>query len=239
MNRFIRLVFVAILTALLASCAGVPKLPLRAEAKQSIKRIALVETPEPKSYSMNPGSAPGGAALYAFGAIGGAILGGIEASRAEAAATRFTEAVAPLKPALADTMLAQLEKGLIAKGYQVTRVPMPPKTEDGKELDVTKIEGEFDAALFVSFAGGYSAASSDVVPNIFAVASLYSRNGNEKLFNDRYLYGRNRFVKFTLIEPESKFSLASVDVMYGNISVAVDGMRSAVTQIAERVLAEL
>ena len=189
LNRQLRMLCVVLISMALGACAAAPKIALQPETKQSIKRIALVEIPEPSEYFMNPGQLPGGAGLYAFGALGGLILGGIEASRLQAASSRFTESVLPHKPGISAALLEQLEIGLKQKGYDVTRIPPPPMTADGKSLDLMKIEGSYDAFLTGSLRGGYNTESGGVAPRLVASFSLLTKSGSEPLFAETYLYG--------------------------------------------------
>ena len=223
----------------LTSCATSPKIALRPEAKQSIKRIALVETQEPAQYLMNPGQLPGGQALYVFGAIGGAILGGIEASRTEAATARFTAAVAPLNPDLSGILTAQLETALRAKGYDVVRVASPPIAPDGKGVDLAKIEGRFDAILSATLLAGYSADSVSLRPRITVSILLLSNPGTQKLFAETYIYASRTFGKWIHISPDPKHSIGSIEAVYNDLDIAVDGLRTGTTKIVERAVTDL
>lgn len=239
MKRQIQRVACAMLIAFLVACSTAPKVTLRPEVKQSVKRIAIVDIPEPTTYFMHPGAVPGGAALYAFGAIGGAILGGIEASRQEAASARFTSAVSPLKPALSTVMLERLESGLKEKGYDVVRIPEPSKTADGKAYDFARIEGNFDAILVASLGAGYTAESGAVVPRVRVGATLHARSGIEKLFSDTYIYSSMKIGELTRVEPDPKFTMSSIDAMYQNVGMAVEGLRTGTGKLAERILVDL
>lgn len=236
MNR----VLLALLStlALLAACANHPKIALRPEVKQSVKRVAIVEIAEP-AYQMAPGAAPGGAVLYMFGAIGGAILGGIEASRHESATARFTAAVEPLKPALGATMLEQLDAGLRAKGYETLRIPAPPKTADGKGYDFAKVEGGHDAFLVTTLLAGYAVESGAVVPRVSARVVLHPGKGVEPVFSDTYLYASRRFGELVFVEADAQFSFPSLDAVYTDPSAPVAGLRAGTSKLAERIVADL
>jgi len=140
MNQLVRAAVVACIVLALGACASAPKVAMTPDAKRTLKRIAIFETPEPDRYIMLPGQLPGGFALYMFGAIGGAVLGGIEASRMETASKSFTDAVLPHKPDVNATFRNQLLGGLKGKGYEVVVLPPPPKDAEGKGYDLTKPE---------------------------------------------------------------------------------------------------
>ncbi len=239
MGRTFRAILATSLCVLLVACANAPKVALKPEVKQSIRRVAIVDIPEPTSYYMNPGATPGGAALYMFGAIGGAILGGIEASRQESATAKFTSAVQPLSPGLSTVVLAQIEQGLTAKGYEIIRVPAPPKTSDGKGYDLSKVEAAHDAVLVTTLFAGYAVDSGAVVPRISLSASLHPRQGGDKLFSDAYLYGTKKLGQMVFVESDPKYTLPSLDAVYANTEVAVEGLRTGAGKVADRFVADL
>lgn len=238
-NRVVRALLTTLLCALLVACANPPKVALNAETKQSIRRVAIVDVPEPTSYYMHPGAAPGGAALYVFGALGGAILGAIEVSRYESATAKFTSAVQPLNPGLSTVVLAQIEQGLTAKGYQVIRVPAPPKTSDGKGYDLSKIEADHDAILVTTLSAGYAVDSGAVVPRISLSASLHPGQGGDKLFSDAYIYGTEKLGEMVFIKSDRKYTLPSLDAVYTSTEVAVEGLRAGAEKVAQRFVADL
>lgn len=239
MKRTIRNIVMALMIISLTSCATAPKIALKPEVKQTIKKIAIVETPEPGQYFIYPSPSPAGAALFMFGAIGGAIVGGIEAKRQETATVKFTEAIAPLEPGLMETMLTVIEKRLQEKGYDVLRVPPPSMTPDGKNYDFSKMEGVFDAILISKLTGGYWERHSKVTPKIIATVSIYSKSGTDVLFADSYLYCSDKFGKSIQIVPEPKYVVRSIDALYEDLSVAVEGLRVGAQKISERVVADL
>jgi hypothetical protein len=239
MTRKVNVVIAWLLLLLVAACASVPKVAFKPETKQSIKRIAIVETAEPINYFMDPGPSPGGSALYMFGALGGAILGGIESNRYETATARFNAAVAPFKPNLSIILLDQLEAGLKAKGYEVIRVPAQPKTADGKRYDFSKLEGQHDAVLVTILGAGYSVESGVVVPRVSVAASLYSRVDSEKLFSDDYVYGSRKFSTLIPVESDPKFTLPTMEAVYSNVGIAVDGLKTGTRKLTERLLTDL
>lgn len=238
MRNKLKLAAVLIAVIALFGCATPPKVALQPSTKQSIKRIAIIETPEPEQYMMNPGQMPAGFMLYAFGALGGAILGGIEGNRIDTASKTFTAAVAPYKPDVSAAFRRQLEDGLKTKGYEVTIVPSPPKLADGKTYDVTKVEGQFDAYLIGSIMGGYSVDDGHTAPRLGASVSLVSRTGTSPLFAQSYLYGLRNFQDSIQIVPDTKFSMSSPETACQNGPLAAEAMRTGAMQMAKLVLAE-
>jgi hypothetical protein len=238
LSKILQRVFTLLIAMSLVACATTEKIALNADAKRTIKRVALVDIPEPDRYFMNPGQSAGTPVLFIFGAIGGAIAGGIEAQRFESATTRFTAAVIPLKPNTNSLFVTNLEQGLKQKGYEVTRVPPPPKTADGKQYDIAKINGEFDAVLVANLTSGYAVVSGAAGPRSFASVSLLSNANSSKLFADSYIYSASPFGKNVQVAPDKKFVIASVDAMYADITVAAEGMKEGANKLAERILQE-
>lgn len=239
MNTVRRSLGVLVVCALLSACVAAPKVAMNSEAKKSVKRIALVAAPEPAEYAMFPGQAPGVAVLYIFGALGGAIVGGIEASRYNEATLRFTTALKPLNPELSSQLLARLESGLTGKGYEVVRVPVPPKNAEGNALDYTKVQGSFDAILSPVLMAGYANDAGAVAPRVSVGATLVSKNGTDKLFSDTYLYGMRKVADLVHIEPDAKYRVKTVDEVYLDVPLALEGLRAGTDMIAERIVAEL
>ncbi len=240
MRPIIRNIATAIVVFTLASCASTPKISLLPETKSTIKTIALIETPEPKQYQMIPPQNVATSALFIFGAIGGAIVGGIEVTREKNATKKFTEAISVHNPKLCTTMLDKLEIGLERKGYIVNRVPMPPTIEDGKNLDFSAIEGQFDAYLVVTLDGGYSAFSHKPIPSMRSSVQLYNGEGTKLLFSDSYYYGSKRAAgKSIHIEPDPQYVLDSLSNLYEDVQIAHDGMKSGAILFSEHTIAAL
>lgn len=238
MNKLVRNAIIVLLVGILSACASQPKVALKPETKQNIKRIALMSTHEPARYMFHPGALPGGSTLYMFGALGGAILGGIEANRFETATNKFTAAVTPLNPDLSNTLLGELESKLREKGYEITRISELPKGADGKTYNFAQIDGTYDAILIPTLNGGYSVGASAVAPRMSVSVQMTSADGSRQLFADTYSYGADLTGK-TEVTSDPKFAVQSVDAVYENIGLAVEGLRFGAVRLADRVVADL
>lgn len=228
------------LAFILSACAAAPsKVALKPEARNAVKHIALIDVPEPTQYTMNPGPLPGGPALYMFGALGGAILGGIEAKRFNTATEKFNNAISPYHPNITGTLLSQIENGLKQKGYDVVHIPQPPKSSDGKDYDLTKISGNFDAVLITTLGAGYAIESGRCNPSLSVNVSLSEQSSKKTLFSDSYSYSVNKSGNSIHIMPDSKFIIANENELYANIPVAVEGLKDGVTKIADRIVMDL
>jgi hypothetical protein len=224
-------------TVLASGCATVEKTALSSDSKKKIKTIAMISVAEPGKYFLDPGQVPGGAALYAFGALGGLILGGIEASRAENATNEFTAAVKPTNPDVARHWNESVSILLQGRGYEVTQLPELPKKTDGKELDCSSIAGKYDAVLLSNISTGY-AVESNVEPRVGAFVRLTSANCTDTHFTDSYIYSAKPIGKLTHLERDSKFTFSSRDSLLADPQTARLALRTGLTEIAKRLTSE-
>jgi hypothetical protein len=238
MNTRHGIVAILALAVLAAGCSTVEKIALSPESRKKLKTVAVVGVDEPERYVLDPGQAPGGAALYMFGAIGGLILGGIEASRAERATSEFTEAIKPTNPDVARHWNESVTGLLRAKGYDVTQVSKLPRTSDGRELDCSSIADKFDAVLITSISAGY-AVESEVEPRVLATVRLASSNCTVTHFSDGFLYSARSFKNFTFIERDPKFAFPSRDALVADPQTAKLALRAGLAEIAKRAASEL
>lgn len=239
MSKPVSMACALFLTLSVGGCATKPQVEFQADTKKSIKSIAIVEVPEPEKYMMHPGQAPAGPLLYVFGAIGGAVLGGIESSRIETASKSFTSAVAPFKPDVQSTFQNAVESGLKAKGYQVARVPAPPKTGQRDGYDLSKLQaGNYDAYLIGDFSGGYGVEGGRSAPRLLANVSLVGRSGAPTHFARSYIYGARKMFDGVQLAPETKYSFASAEATYSNGQLAAEALRTGASRIAAEVVAQ-
>ena len=222
----------------IGGCATKPQVPLKAETKKSIRNIAIVETPEPERYVMAPGQLPAGYMLYMFGAIGGAVLGGIEASRVEAASNSFTSAVVPFRPNVQATFQSVVESGLKEKGYRVARIAAPPKDAEGKGYDLAKLDGDYDAFVIADLSGGYGVDGRVTAPKLVGSVSVVGKSGAKTHFAQTYVYAPRKMRDWVHIVPEARYSLTSPEATYKNGQLAAEGLRTGAAKIAEQVLAQ-
>lgn len=240
MKWFQTLFVVPLIIVILVACSpAVTRVELNPAKKRLIRRIAIMETPEPSKYLLVPNVSAGAALGVMFGAIGGAVGGTIDVGRQNAASDRFTSAVAPLAPELNAALLDQLEAGLREKGYEIERIPMLPTTSDGKDYDVSKAQGEFDAVFTSSLAPGYACDWGEYMPRIFLRATLYSMSEREKMFANIYCYTAVNIDPFVCVKANPRFKFSSEDELNQRIELAVKGLRAGTKELAERVLADL
>lgn len=235
MRQLVRVALAAFIALALGACASAPKVAMTPDAKRSLKRIAVIETPEPDTYIMLPGQLPGGFALYMFGAIGGAVLGGIETSRMESASKSLTDAVRPYKPDISATFRNQLMDRLKGKGYEVVVLPPPPKDAEGKQYDLTKLDGTYDAYLIGTIGGGYSMESGRAAPRLMGSVSLVGKAGQPTYFAQTYLYAARKTGDAFWMAPEPRFVLGSSEDLYRNGQLAAEALKAGASRIATEV----
>ncbi|MBC7918990.1 MAG: hypothetical protein H7Y28_14395 [Rhodoferax sp.] len=233
-KRFLVVAGVVALTA----CSTTPRVPLQAESKQKIKTIALVQLPDPNKYFLYPGQIPGGSALYMFGAIGGLVLGGIEASRTDSASNEFTASLSPQNPALGTHATDELAKAISDRGYVLKKVPALPNQADDKITDCSAIKGNFDAVVIATMSAGYS-VESQVEPRIGIRVKLLSADCSQTLYSNSFLYASKEFSSSVFVQRDPEFSFANRDLLIAGAPKAKDGLREGVTKLAMRIAQEL
>ena len=218
---------------LFSGCASVERTSFAADSKKKIKSIAVVSVAEPDNYALDPGQLTGGAALYAFGALGGLILGGIEASRIEKATNEFTASVRATQPDLAQHWNESLVQLLQSKGYQVTQLPPLPKKDGKNEVDCSSTAGKFDAVLLTTLAMTGYAVESVVEPRVIVSVRLLSNDCAETNFSDAYIYSAKSLGKLTHIIRDAELSFPSREALLADPQKAKRAMRTGLSEIAK------
>jgi hypothetical protein len=236
--------FVALLaSALLCACATqIPKQAFDRKAGESLKSVALVEFPDPKTYNVlgltqSAYTAP----LLLFGAIGGAFMGAAEVSIAQERANRLSEAMKPYQPNASSNLLAELEVQLKARGFEVTRIKAPEKkTEDDKELSYAEAGVTQDAILESKISlVGYRWRDGRLAPLVGVRVRLLAKTGKPTLYSDLIQYGDKMNDQFVNILADPKYEFGDLDKLYAGGDLAAEGIRAGAKQIANRVAAEL
>ncbi len=221
----------------------IPEIIFNPENRRVIKRIALIEIPEPYQYDMHSGRKAGkfGSGLGSFmgAAMGPDVLANTSKSQDDPSA-KFTKAMLPYKPEISSTLLDKLETGLIQKGYGVVRIAQPPMAADGKSYDLTKIEGSYDAILSGSISGGYSSEQHGISPIVIASFSLLASSNAKTVFKGSYIYCADgvEVDQDIQIVSDSKYILGSVDDLYANMSLALEGLTMGASKLAEQILVD-
>ena len=223
---------------LFSGCTTLEKTAFAPDSKKKIKTIAVIGVSEPDNYVLDPGQVTGGSALYAFGALGGLILGGIEASRTENATKEFTASVRGTQPGLAQHWNESLITLLQSKGYQVTQLPPLPKKDGKNEVDCSSTVGKFDAVLLSTLAMTGYVVESMVEPRVVASVRLLSNDCVETNFSDGYIYSAKSLGKLTHIIRDAELSFPSREALLADPQKARRAMRTGLTEIAKTVSSE-
>lgn len=229
-----RIVAIAICMVFLASCAGVPKRAMDGETRRLLVSVAIVEPSNPDQYMvLGASDVPGGFMLYAFGAIGGAVLGGIMASKMEEQARQLTSSLQPYQPqvgrALGDSLKAEFE----ARGIKVTMIPAPPRDKE-KKYDYTGVSVQEQVIIepIVTLAG-YRLNSGVLKPMLGARVRVLDAESKQERFLDIFLYGDKMGDRFVTIEPDASVAYPDLTKLYGNGEAASNALRIGAGAIAK------
>lgn len=232
----------AVISALLVSvtaCGTTQKIKLTQTNKQQIKKIAIVEVEEPEKYTYYPGQMPGGFMLYMFGALGGAVLGGIEATRINSASNEFTSALIDQQhsPEVAANWNIVLTSALTQKGYEVTTIK-PIKLSNDHVADCKAITDQYDGVLFSEMNAGY--AQLEVVsPQVFVESKLYDGQCKNTYYSESFLYRSSPIEGFTNIQSEPEYQFVDKAAMYSHLETAQKGIQTGIAKIIDHIANEL
>ena len=211
---------------------------MQSETKNNIKSIAIIQTKEPDRYMMYPKHMSGGFMLYAFGALGGAILGGIEGGKVDSASKSFTEALTPYHPSVSNTFQTAIADQLKAKGYQVEIVPEPPMKEGEKTYDLTKLNGNYDAVLVASLKAGYWVFDNQALPQVSGEVEVTDKMGVRKVLSQKYAYNAKSIKGWTQITPDAKYTIQNPEEVNQNAKIAAESFNDGASLIAQKVGSE-
>lgn len=208
------------------------------DAKKGIKKIAIIQTPEPERYIMFPAKNQGTFLLYMFGAIGGAIAGGIEGNRIAEASKNLTAVISPYKPGISLAFQNELESGLKAKGYEVVLVPAPPLKKDGKTYDLERVDGDFDAYVIAPLNAGYYVFDGRATPQVGGTVSVSGKSGDPKYFSQNYAYSARNIRGWFQISPDPKSIFDKPEAVFSNAEAAAQNLKVGAIKVADQVLTE-
>jgi hypothetical protein len=231
------LISVVLLLSLLSGCASYQPIPLKADVKAQVRSVAIVEAPEPeKQYVLGAASVPGGFALYAFGALGGLVLGGIEAARMETQASNLTTAMKPFAPQVNAVMREAVAQQLKARGIEVSFIAPPKMKSDDRTPDYASLnlQSRFILEPVVTMVG-YRLNGGSLQPMLAARVRLLDSSGQTVHYAEVYGYGSMLNNKFNHVESDSKYSYGELDQLYANGKSAAEALTVGATGIGERI----
>jgi hypothetical protein len=225
----------------LAGCnATVEKKTLDRDASSGVRRIAIVQIPEPRIEVMSEGSP----AMYMFGAVGAAVA----SSGEEARNTRLGEAIRAQKQfPIGARMTDALATHLTASGYLVVRLPGAHEFKDGKfELQHSRLDTDADAILSVSLlrVGYHTWGWGDSYTVLFAArVELVRRNasGYARIYADNFWVenGETPDPTRTHIPAPKQYRFSRASQIVEQSDNAVEGLIVAGELIAKRVAQDL
>lgn len=221
----------ALLAIVVAGCAGPHRTPLRPEAAERIKHIALASVDAPKGVSVTTCQSNG--AFATMGAIGGLIGGAFQALADSSATNRLSSALQGRQADLGERLAAAVEAGIQGNGFHVTRVDVA-RREPGAPIDDPKtVVTEADAVLDVTFR---SVEYACLQPSISVATRLWDRGTGRILYADETFYANiSGYADSPGIKPDPAFRFASVSALVESPDRALDGLRAGVDQIALRI----
>jgi hypothetical protein len=234
--KTIRVLVMALFSLPFAGCVSVPKVEMEKSSAVALKRIAILGTPAPRNVQVTN---IGGAAM-AFGAIGGAIQGGVNADHAK----QFAELLAK-HPALSEEIMADLEQSLKADGYDVTvvRDQAPKVAADGKSDDYSGVHVDADAILSVWFGVvGYMSSpySAHYEPCVLIKARLLDARTKKDLYFKTFCVGYKPKIENAVMLPaDTRFRFHSFDDLIAHSDDAVAGIVSCEKLTADRIGSDL
>lgn len=235
----VRATFVVLVAGLaLAGCVSVPNIALRPTPAQPIKRIALLQTPDP--VPRNVGVIDLGGPAMMFGAVGGLIQGGVNYSHSKKFAAMLEK-----HPALSKLMMADVERSLTEDGYVVTVIkPQTPKPAADREKhggSGTPIDA--DAVLFVQFGNvGYISGgfSLHYEPTVLVKAQLVDEQTKKYLYSRTFCVGFKMKIRHAVMLPaDPQFRFSSFDDLMAHADKAVTGLDRCAQLAADRIGSDL
>jgi hypothetical protein len=176
----------ALAVLLLAACAAAPRnVDLSRESIASIRSVAIVMPPEPKSYSVVNMGNP----ALAFALVGGIFVAADQDNKQ----TKFYQAMQFQKFSVKAILAAHMEKKLNAAGYRTQVVEGPWEEKDGRfVLKTEQLSTDADALLLIvpTTAGFVSKGlTADYVPTITVAVRLLAKDRKTELYRAYHAYG--------------------------------------------------
>jgi len=216
-HRRLPLALIATASVLVFSgCDTMPNIQLEPQAKSRIKRIALVEVPEPSNVQVD--NLDGVGSPYMVVPPASTNAAGADptpATSTEDHSTQFAIAIKPLKPGLGGAVQAAIAEGLKADGYEVTVVKSPKKVRRTARLPDGLLPADTDAVMWVDCSVvGYMASfySGTYEPWLAVNAVLLDPR------TDRMVYAKTLCVGYRMKSKEAVFLPAEAKYRYASFT---------------------
>jgi hypothetical protein len=229
-----RLIAITLCAALLAGCASVPKVSMDAELRRTLMSVAIVEPVEPQQYIVYGASdIPGGFMLYAFGAIGGAMLGTAMAAKAEAQAKSLTASLTPHAPKLGSAFGLALKEEFEKRGVKVSMISTPAVDPETKKLSYQNVSvAEQVIVEPILTILGYRLNAGALRPMVAARMRVLDAQGVKEKYFDIFLYGDKLGDQFVNIPADNIDQFSGLETLYSNGEAAALALRKGTVAIA-------
>lgn len=221
---------IAAAALVLAGCGAMPKVDSDAARLSTVRTVAVIRAPEPKTYTIINLSHPG----MMFGLIGGMIAG----KDAESKQETLSKAYHDQGTQFTTTLAARIVDGLRHSGYDARVEEAPWVEKDGKQtLDFSAIQSTADVVLVTSPSIiGFVAPQmgSDYYPTMLAGATVLGKDRKDKLYVGFHASGwhmsregwRNTaaavtYPNFSDIMADTKASAASLDAAAAAVAATI------------------
>jgi hypothetical protein len=228
---FRRLVIV-VTAVFLSSCASVPKIVMDAGLKRS---LTSVEPEEPAQYIVDGAAdVPGGFMLYAFGAIGGAVLGAAIASKMEDQARALTASLVPHQPKVGSELGAALKAEFEKRGVTVTMLPTLSRDPSTKKYVYSTVTVAAQAIIepVVNIAG-YRLNSGSLKPFLGVRFRVLDPTGAQEKYQDLFLYGDKLNDRFVTVAPDPSDAFPDLTKLFANGEIAAKALRKGAGALAQ------
>jgi hypothetical protein len=242
---FLAALFALVLAAGCASQPQVERKPLDRSSASAIRKVAIVQYPEPDQYVVVGASdVPVRALLYAFGlitgAVGGKVLDRIESARFNSQARSLTAAVTPHDPAASRVLADELERLLLARGLAVKRIEGAAISSPDKPLDYSMFAGDADAVIEASVTmAGYGKSGDAFTPMVAVRARMIGVGGSPLHYSELVVSGAVPAEKVVRVAQSSRYSVRRLETLFNSGRLASEGIQDSVRAIAHRIAADL
>lgn len=243
-------VFLAALLALVlvAGCASGPQVERKAldhSSARAIRKVAIVQYPEPDQYVVVGASdVPARSLIYAFGlftgALGGVVLDRIESHLFRSQARSLTSAVTPHDPAASAVLADELERLLLARGLAVKRIEGAAISSPDRPLDYSALAGDADAVVEAAVTmAGYGKSGDAFTPMVAVRVRMIGVRGSPLHYSELVISGPVPAEKAVRVAQSPRYAVRRLEELFNSGSLAAQGIRDGVRAIAHRIAADL
>jgi len=222
----------AVAILLLGACASVPRQEFDKQAQGAVKKIALLQVPEPKEISViNIGGASG-----MFGLIGGLAQAGDIQSKTN----QYTDKMRQMNLQMGAEIAQALQRELKKQNYETVYLSdQRPAIKNENQADYSAIRTDADAILDVWYvAVGYlsTANSFDYKPWVRVSARLVSAKDHSQLYFRAFNYGADLTSEgIENVGADPKYAYRNFDLLMSKADESAEGIKSGVNPIAVRI----